>query len=234
MVVSRSSRSSDPAARGLTLMDVARAAGVGKSTVSNVLNGTGRVGEAARLRVLDTIEQLGYQPHQGARSLRSRRTMRLAYLMPSIQLEPTNLIMMQFMQALLTAAARQHYGVLVVPGAPDPSPETPPLAPDPRGDVEDATAEAGAGAQVIGRGYRRLAYIGSEPRTSWDAEREAGFRSGLAAAGIAGEGAGLLRLADDARARAHIRSFLASVQPDAVLTGSDKIAIIVYGAAADL
>src|SRR6201986_1758747 len=121
MVVSRSSRSSDPAARGLTLMDVARAAGVGKSTVSNVLNGTGRVGEAARTRVLAMVEQLGYQPHQGARSMRSRRTMRLAYLMPPIQLEPTNLIMMQFMQALLTAAARQHYGVLVVPEAADPS-----------------------------------------------------------------------------------------------------------------
>ena len=98
-------------------MDVARAAGVGKSTVSNVLNGTGRVGEAARVRVLETVEQLGYQPHQGARSMRSRRTMRLAYLMPPIELEPTNLIMMQFMQALLTAAARQRYRVLVVPEA---------------------------------------------------------------------------------------------------------------------
>jgi DNA-binding LacI/PurR family transcriptional regulator len=274
MVVSRSSRSSDPASRGLTLMDVARVAGVGKSTVSNVLNGTGRVGEAARLRVLDTIEQLGYQPHQGARSLRSRRTMRLAYLMPPIQLEPTNLIMMQFMQALLTAAARQHYGVLVVPEAADPSRDIRRLVADrsvdafilselrrhdPRAellqrlgmpfacfgrtdlgppltwvDIDDAAAEADAVAHVIGRGYRRLAYIGYEPRNSWDAEREAGFRSGLAAAGIAGEEAGLLHLADDAQARARVRSFLASVQPDAVLTGSDKIAIIVYGAAADL
>ena len=82
-------------------MDVARAAGVGKSTVSNVLNGSGRVGEAARARVLETVDQLGYRPHHGARSLRSRRTMQLAYFMPLIQLEPTNLIMMQFMQSLL-------------------------------------------------------------------------------------------------------------------------------------
>ena len=109
-----------PAPRGLTLLDVARAAGVGKSTVSNVLNGTGRVGEAARIRVLETVEQLGYQPHQGARSMRSRRTMRLAYLMPPIQLQPTNLIMMAFLQALLTAAAAEHYGILVVPQAEDP------------------------------------------------------------------------------------------------------------------
>ena len=244
-------------------MDVARAAGVGKSTVSNVLNGTGRVGEAARIRVLETVEQLGYQPHQGARSMRSRRTMRLAYLMPPIQLEPTNLIMMQFMQALLIAAARQHYGVLVVPEAADPSDDIRRLvadrsvdafvlsdlrAGDPRAellrrlampfacfgrteaapllawvDIDDVAAEAEAVAHVVARGYRRPGYIGYEPRTPWDADREAGFRTGLATVGIAGDGAGVLSLADEAKARAGIRSFL---------TGSDKIAIIVYGVAA--
>src|SRR5579864_7105877 len=81
-----------PTRRNVTLMDVARAAGVGKSTVSNVLNGSGRVGEAARARVLAMVDQLGYRPHHGARSMRSRRSMQLAYLMPPIQLEPTNLI----------------------------------------------------------------------------------------------------------------------------------------------
>jgi DNA-binding LacI/PurR family transcriptional regulator len=255
-------------------MDVARAAGVGKSTVSNVLNGTGRVGEAARTRVLETVEQLGYQPHQGARSMRSRRTMRLAYLMPPIQLEPTNLIMMAFMQALLTASAAEHYGVLVVPQAEDPRDDIRRLVADrsvdafvlselERGDgraellqrlgmpfacfgrtdlgpplawvdIDDAAAEADAVAHVIGRGYRRPGYIGYEPRTYWDAEREAGFRSGLAAAGVAQEGAGVLRLADDAVALACVRSFLTDAQPDAVLTGSDKIATIVYEVAADL
>ena len=244
---------------------------------SDLLNGTGRVGEAARVRVLDTIEQLGYQPHQGARSLRSRRTMRLAYLMPPIQLEPTNLIMMQFMQALLTAAARQHYGVLVVPEAADPSGDIRRLVADrsvdafvlsglqpadPRAallqrldmpfvcfgrtdldgplawvDIDDAAAEADAVAHVIGRGYRRPGYVGYEPRTYWDAEREAGFLTGLAAVGPGsppGDGAGVLRLADDATARASITSFLVSARPDAVLTGSDKIAAIVYGVAAEL
>ena len=106
--------------RNVTLIDVARAAGVGKSTVSNVLNGSGRVGEAARARVLETVDQLGYRPHHGARSMRSRRTMQLAYFMPPIQLEPTNLIMMQFMQSLLRAGAQRHYRVLVVAQDADP------------------------------------------------------------------------------------------------------------------
>jgi DNA-binding LacI/PurR family transcriptional regulator len=106
--------------RSATIHDVARTAGVGRQTVSNVINGGGRVGAAARARVLDAVEALGYQPHRGARSLRSRRTMQLAYLMPRIQLQPSNLIMLQFLQALVTAAARREYSVVVV--APDTDP----------------------------------------------------------------------------------------------------------------
>jgi DNA-binding LacI/PurR family transcriptional regulator len=99
-----------------TIEDVARAAGVGRQTVSNVLNGSGRVGEATRGRVLEAVTALGYQPHHGARSLRSRRTRQLAYLMPPIQLEPGNYIMQQFLQALAAASARREYSmVLSVP-----------------------------------------------------------------------------------------------------------------------
>jgi LacI family transcriptional regulator len=87
---------------------------------------------------------------------------------------------------------------------------------------------------VAERGCTRPAYIGYASGTYWDAEREAGFRAGLARCGIPGEGAGLLRVDHDASARDEILSFLASARPDAVLTGSDLIAVIVYGAAAEL
>jgi len=255
-------------------MDVARAAGVGKSTVSNVLNGSGRVGEAARARVLATVDRLGYRPHHGARSMRSRRTMQLAYFMPAIQLEPTNLIMMQFMQSLLRAGAQRHYRVLVVAQDTDPLDDIRGLAagrivdgfvlselrPDDKraellaelglpfacfgrtrhglpqqwADIDNTEAEAEAVAHVVDRGCRRPAYIGYGAGTYWDADREAGFRAGLARRGIPGDGAGVLRVGDDADARAEIRSFLASAEPDAVLTGSDKIAVIVYSVAAEL
>jgi DNA-binding LacI/PurR family transcriptional regulator len=44
----------------------------------------------------------------------------------------------------------------------------------------------------------------------------------------------MLRVPDDASARAEIRSFIASAEPDAVLTGSDRIAAIVYSVAPEL
>jgi DNA-binding LacI/PurR family transcriptional regulator len=260
--------------RNVTLMDVARAAGVGKSTVSNVLNGSGRVGEAARARVLEMVDQLGYRPHHGARSMRSRRTMQLAYLMPPIQLEPTNLIMMQFMQALLTAGAQQHYRVLVVAQDGDPSgdirslvagrsvdgfvlsdlrpgdrrPEllaelgmpfacfgrTRPGLPQPWADIDNAAAEAEAVRHVVERGYTRPGYVGYPSDSYWDLERAAGFRAGLAQCDVPGDGAGLLGVGDNADARAKIREFISSARPDAVLTGSDKLAFAVYGVAAEL
>jgi DNA-binding LacI/PurR family transcriptional regulator len=103
-----------------TIQDVARAAGVGRQTVSNVLNGAGRVGAQTRARVLDAIAALDYQPHQGARSLRSQRTRQVAYMMPRDQLEPANLIMLQFLQSLAAAAARWRYGLLLVGPDADP------------------------------------------------------------------------------------------------------------------
>jgi LacI family transcriptional regulator len=55
-----------------TVFDVAHRAGVSKSTVSNVLQGKASVAEPLRQRVLEAIDELDYQPHVGARSLRQQ------------------------------------------------------------------------------------------------------------------------------------------------------------------
>src|ERR1700739_375116 len=102
------------AAGQVTIQDVARAAGVGRQTGSNVLNGSGRVGDAARARVLEAVAALGYHPHHGARSLRSRRTRQIAYVMPPVQLLPANCIMQEFLQSLAAACARQSYSMVIV------------------------------------------------------------------------------------------------------------------------
>jgi LacI family transcriptional regulator len=100
-------------------------------------------------------------------------------------------------------------------------------------DFDNAEAEAEAVRYVLDQGFTSPGYIGYASSNYWDGEREAGFRAGLASRGIPGEAAGLLRV-EEASARARIRSFLSSAQPDAVLTGSDRIATIVYSVAAEL
>ena len=102
---------------------MARAAAVSRQTVSNVLNGSGRVGDAARARVLEAVAALGYHPHHGARSLRSRRTRQFAYVMPRVQLLPGNYIMQQFTQALASASARRGYSTVIVVPDGDPRDE---------------------------------------------------------------------------------------------------------------
>ncbi len=120
---SRSGQARPAIARQVTIQDVARAADVSRQTVSNVLNGSGRVGDAARARVLDAVAALGYQPHHGARSLRSRRTRQIAYVLPRVQLLPGNYIMQQFLQSLAAACARRAYSMVIVVPDGDPRDE---------------------------------------------------------------------------------------------------------------
>lgn len=64
----------------MTLEEIARLAGVSRSTVSRVVNGDRRVSDAARSRVQDVIRRVNYHPNAAARSLASRRTRVLGLL----------------------------------------------------------------------------------------------------------------------------------------------------------
>lgn len=68
-----------------TQADVARLAGVSQAIVSYVLNDrSAEVAEETRERVLQAIAELGYVPDGAARSLRTRKTMTLALIIPDI------------------------------------------------------------------------------------------------------------------------------------------------------
>jgi len=67
-----------------TIRDVAAHAGVTDMTVSRVVNRSGPVSEAVRLRVEQAIEELGYVPSRLARGLRSSRTHTLALVVSDI------------------------------------------------------------------------------------------------------------------------------------------------------
>ncbi|RPJ27633.1 MAG: LacI family transcriptional regulator [Chloroflexi bacterium] len=72
-----------------TQVDVARLAGVSRATVSYVLNGLteGRVpiSDETRQRVLDAIEELGYEPDARAQALRSGSTKTIALIIPDLR-----------------------------------------------------------------------------------------------------------------------------------------------------
>ncbi len=65
-----------------TLEAVAAAAGVSRSTVSRVVNGSNRVSPVVAATVLDAIARLNYVPNRAARSLANSRTMAIALVIP--------------------------------------------------------------------------------------------------------------------------------------------------------
>lgn len=66
----------------MNLEEVARLAGVSRSTVSRVINEDRRVSDDARQRVLAVIERHNFQPNAAARSLATRRTRILGLQIP--------------------------------------------------------------------------------------------------------------------------------------------------------
>ncbi len=65
-----------------TLEQVAKLAGVSRSTVSRVINNHPNVRPEVRERVWQGIRELGYQPHAAARSLVTRRTQIIGMIIP--------------------------------------------------------------------------------------------------------------------------------------------------------
>src|ERR1700761_3715242 len=67
-----------------TLADVAQRAGVGKTTVSRVINGAHKVGPETLARINKVIRELGYHPSQAARSLKGESSKTIGLILPRI------------------------------------------------------------------------------------------------------------------------------------------------------
>ena len=67
-----------------TISQVAKRAKVSAATVSRVINGSTPVSDKRRARVLQAIEELGYQPNLLAASLRRGKTKTLGMILPDI------------------------------------------------------------------------------------------------------------------------------------------------------
>ncbi|MDQ7984148.1 LacI family DNA-binding transcriptional regulator [Pseudomonas sp. G34] len=83
---SRASSSSTPSSKGasVTLIDVAKVAGVSPITVSRALNRPDVVSESARKKVLEAVRVTGYVPNMLAGGLASNKSRLIAIFVPTI------------------------------------------------------------------------------------------------------------------------------------------------------
>ena len=103
----------------VTVVDVARHAGVSKSTVSNVIRGSAVVAPSTRARVEASVRALGYRPNGVARALRERASRVLALVVP----DPVNPFYAQLAHGLERRARSEGFAVLVTHTDCDPGAE---------------------------------------------------------------------------------------------------------------
>ncbi|CAM3490483.1 LacI family DNA-binding transcriptional regulator [Occultella aeris] len=104
----------------VTIQQVARAAGVSPSTVSNLLNGRiERMLPATKDRIDAAIAELGYRPNRAARQLRTGRTRTLGLVVPSVG----NPFWGAFARELESAALARGYNLLLCNSERDPERE---------------------------------------------------------------------------------------------------------------
>ena len=96
----------------VTVMDIAREAGVSVSTVSRIVNGTARVADDKRLAVEAAIARLGYRPNLHARSLKMGTSMTIGILTQKIESPVFNRVMLGIEEGLKDS----NYAPIIVSG----------------------------------------------------------------------------------------------------------------------
>lgn len=100
----------------VTLLTVAREAGVAKTTASDALSGTGRVSPETRERVLAVAESLGYVPNNAARHLRRAATGTIGLHLPEVRTRSD--YYMSFVFGAVEQAATRGYDVTLITSGP--------------------------------------------------------------------------------------------------------------------
>lgn len=118
-LVSRASRPSISRKRP-TLVDVAREAGVGTTTVSRIINGGHYVEAGTLARVKAVMKKLNYQPNHAARALKGERTRTLGLIVPSLKDE----FFANLADTVQTLARKKDYVLIVLASADDAAQET--------------------------------------------------------------------------------------------------------------
>lgn len=97
------------AGNAVTILDVAKHAGVSPMTASRVINENPNVGAEMRQRVLASVKTLGYRPNLAGRSLRTSSTARIGVLYSN----PSAAYLNQFMLGILEQSSLSGSQVLI-------------------------------------------------------------------------------------------------------------------------
>ncbi|MBK8034384.1 MAG: LacI family DNA-binding transcriptional regulator [Chloroflexi bacterium] len=102
------------------LKDLAAKTGYSVTTISRALGGFSDVNEQTRQHIIETARQLGYQPHEPARQLRSQRTQTIGLIIPANDQSFSNDFFNLLLRGIGDAAASAGYDLLIsaqTPGA---------------------------------------------------------------------------------------------------------------------
>ncbi len=102
----------------MNIGEIARRAGVSRSTVSYVLSGKRAVSEPTRQRIQAVIDELDYRPNANARALKEGRTRTLGLVIPPASQRLTDM-QLGFVASVVEAAARADLDVLLSPSGGD-------------------------------------------------------------------------------------------------------------------
>jgi DNA-binding LacI/PurR family transcriptional regulator len=101
-----------PPAGAVTIIDVAQAAGVSKTTASDALRGHGRVSPATREAVAAAAARLGFSINRSARSLRTATTGAIGLYIPQVLAHTEHY--MSFIYGVVNEAAAFDYDVTLI------------------------------------------------------------------------------------------------------------------------
>jgi DNA-binding LacI/PurR family transcriptional regulator len=103
------------------IRDVAAAAGVSITTVSDALNGKGRLPDETRTKVREVAERLGYRPSAAARTLRTGRSGLIGLTVTTYGQEPFTFTEFAYFaemaRAATSAALNRGYALVVLPAS---------------------------------------------------------------------------------------------------------------------
>ena len=105
--------------RNTSIRDIAQETGLSVATISRVMNGSDRVSEETREKVLKACERLNYIPNPAARALSTKSYRTIAAIVPTLE----HSIFARFLTAVEAELSRHGYSLVVASHGGDPEEE---------------------------------------------------------------------------------------------------------------